>query len=108
MVPPTVDLVQLAPLGCGMQTGAGSVLNVAKPSPSQPIVIAGLGGVGHAALFAALSLSLETIIVVDVNEKRLEQVDTAALDVMMFLTLCSGQSVRCHPCFESDQGRCPR
>lgn len=42
-----------APIGCGIQTGAGTVLNVLKPTKEQSIVIFGLGSVGLSALMAA-------------------------------------------------------
>ena len=36
-VDPSVPLEILAPLGCGMQTGAGSVLNQLRPPPGSSI-----------------------------------------------------------------------
>lgn len=42
-----------APIGCGFQTGAGTVLNVLKPGPEDSIVVFGLGSVGLTALMAA-------------------------------------------------------
>ncbi len=62
----------LGPLGCGFQTGAGTVLNVLKPKAGQSIVIFGMGSVGLAALMAAKSAGCSTIIAVDMNEARLE------------------------------------
>ena len=44
------DLQLFSPLGCGIQTGAGSILNVAKPVKSDRVMICGLGGVGLSAL----------------------------------------------------------
>jgi len=38
----------LGPLGCGLQTGAGAVLNVMQPRAGQSIAIYGVGGVGLA------------------------------------------------------------
>src|SRR6201993_1670204 len=35
----------LGPLGCGLQTGAGAVLNVMQPRAGQGIAIYGVGGV---------------------------------------------------------------
>ncbi|ORY75306.1 S-glutathione dehydrogenase [Leucosporidium creatinivorum] len=71
-VPAGTDLVQLAPLGCGLQTGAGAVINKLAPSSSSSILITGLGAVGFGALFAAAHLKLETIVVVDIVPSRLE------------------------------------
>ncbi len=51
-------------LGCALLTGAGMVLNEARPEPGQVLLINGLGGVGLSALFAALSCD-STIVVSD-------------------------------------------
>ncbi|KAM0792061.1 hypothetical protein ACM66B_004767 [Microbotryomycetes sp. NB124-2] len=72
-VPKGSDLKALAPLGCGLQTGAGGILNVLKPTKDDTVLITGLGAVGMGALFAAASLGVERIIVVDVVDSRLEQ-----------------------------------
>jgi Zn-dependent alcohol dehydrogenase len=44
------DLKLLAPLGCGFQTGSGTVINVANAGPEDAIAIVGIGGVGMAAV----------------------------------------------------------
>lgn len=44
------DLKLFAPLGCGLQTGAGSVLNVAKATKEDSVMVLGLGGVGLSAV----------------------------------------------------------
>ncbi|KAK4048776.1 hypothetical protein OIV83_004542 [Microbotryomycetes sp. JL201] len=72
-VPKGSDLKALAPLGCGLQTGAGGILNVLKPAKTDTVLITGLGAVGMGALFAAVALGVERIIVVDVVDSRLEQ-----------------------------------
>lgn len=61
----------LGPLGCGIQTGAGTVLNVLKPQAGESIVVSGVGPVGLAAIMAAKAASCTTIIAVDVHENRL-------------------------------------
>src|SRR5258708_20000533 len=43
----------LGPLGCGLQTGAGAVLNVMQPQAGRSIAIYGVGGVGLAGMMAA-------------------------------------------------------
>lgn len=43
----------LGPLGCGIQTGAGSVLNEMRLAPGQSIAVFGAGAVGLAAVMAA-------------------------------------------------------
>ncbi|KAL0942757.1 putative alcohol dehydrogenase [Colletotrichum truncatum] len=61
-----------APLGCGLQTGAGTVLNIIKPGKQDSIVIFGLGSVGIAALLAARYLEVGQIIAVDIVPERLK------------------------------------
>jgi Zn-dependent alcohol dehydrogenase len=49
------ELKLFAPLGCGIQTGAGTVDNLAGASPKDAVVILGLGGVGLAAIMVSYS-----------------------------------------------------
>jgi aryl-alcohol dehydrogenase len=67
-----LDLSQLAPLGCSVQTGVGAVLNVARPEPGSTLVIFGAGGVGLVAVMAAMLTPAARIVAVDVNTARLE------------------------------------
>lgn len=67
-----VDLKLLGPLGCGLQTGAGTVLNELRPQPGDGIVIFGTGTVGLAAIMAAKVAHCNPIIAVDVVPSRLE------------------------------------
>ena len=62
----------LAPFGCGIQTGAGAVMNVIRPRPADALVVSGLGGVGMAAVMAAKVVGCQTIIAVDPNTARLD------------------------------------
>lgn len=66
------DLALLAPLGCGVQTGAGAVLNILRPEPGSVLVIFGAGAVGLAAAMAARLTGAEHIVVVDIVPSRLE------------------------------------
>ncbi|KAI8228095.1 Aryl-alcohol dehydrogenase [Colletotrichum sp. SAR 10_86] len=66
------DLRILAPLGCGLQTGSGTVINVAKAGPEDCVTIAGMGGVGLAAVIAAKNQGCKAIIGIDRLESRLE------------------------------------
>ena len=68
-----LPLELLGPLGCGIQTGAGAVLNTLQPEPGSSIVIFGVGSVGLAALLAAVAADCATIIAVDIQQSRLEQ-----------------------------------
>lgn len=62
----------LCPLGCGIQTGAGTVANIFGMRPGQSLVVFGTGGVGMAAIMMARALGAATVIAVDVIEKRLD------------------------------------
>lgn len=62
----------LAPLGCGIITGAGTVLNVLDVRPGTSVAIFGVGSVGLAALLAAKAAGAESIIAVDLHPARLE------------------------------------
>src|SRR5881275_3538810 len=61
----------LGPLGCGLQTGAGAVLNVMQPCEGQSLVVFGVGGVGLAGLMAAKIAGCDPIIAVDRLPARL-------------------------------------
>lgn len=67
-----VDLGLLAPLGCGIQTGAGAVINALKPGVEDSIVIFGTGTVGLSAIMAAAVSGVKRIIAVDILDSRLE------------------------------------
>ena len=71
-VPQDVPLEILGPLGCGIQTGAGTVLNVLNPKAGESLVVFGVGPVGLAGLMAAKAAGCTTIIAVDVHDNRLE------------------------------------
>jgi len=66
-----LPLTLLAPLGCGLQTGAGTVLNSLAVRPGQSIAIFGTGAVGLAAVMAAAVAGAGFIIGVDLNPPRL-------------------------------------
>ncbi len=62
----------LAPLGCGIQTGAGTVMNTLKVQRGASIAIFGTGAVGLAAVMAARIVGANPIIGVDINPSRLK------------------------------------
>ena len=66
-----VPLELLGPLGCGVQTGAGAVLNVLTPEPGDSLVVFGCGAVGLSAVMAAALAGCDPIIGVDVDARRL-------------------------------------
>ncbi len=61
----------LGPLGCGIQTGAGAILNVLKPQMGESVVVFGTGAVGMAGLMAAKAVGATTVIAVDRVPERL-------------------------------------
>lgn len=72
VVPRTLDLALAAPLGCGVQTGAGAVLNVLRPREGSTLLVLGLGGVGLAALMVAKATGVEKVVAVDPVASRRE------------------------------------
>src|SRR5690606_32560684 len=66
-----LPLERLAPIGCGLMTGAGAVLRSMKVRAGLPIAVFGTGTVGIAAIMAAKIAGANPIIAVDVNDTRL-------------------------------------
>lgn len=66
-----VDLSLLGPLGCGIQTGAGTVLNRLKPKFGTSIAVYGCGAVGLSAIMAARITNCRQIFAIDVHDSRL-------------------------------------
>jgi aryl-alcohol dehydrogenase len=67
-----LPLELLAPLGCGLQTGAGTVMNSLKVSRKRSIAVFGTGAVGLAAVMASRLVGAGPIIGVDLKAKRLK------------------------------------
>ncbi len=70
--PKDLDLALLAPLGCGLQTGAGTVMNSLKVPKGASIAVFGTGSVGLAAVMAASIVGAGPIIAIDKNPRRLD------------------------------------
>jgi aryl-alcohol dehydrogenase len=66
------ELARLCSLGCGVQTGAGAVLNRLRPEKGSSIAVFGCGGVGMSAVMGAAIAGCGTIVAVDVAPSRLE------------------------------------
>ncbi|MGX7896572.1 NAD(P)-dependent alcohol dehydrogenase [Tsuneonella sp. HG222] len=66
-----LPLERLAPLGCGLMTGAGAVLRSMEVRAGMPIAIFGTGTVGLAAVMAARIAGASPIIAVDMHDARL-------------------------------------
>jgi len=71
-VDPALPLELLGPLGCGMQTGAGSILRALDVQPGSAVAVFGAGAVGLAAVMAAVVAGAATIIAVDLQQHRLD------------------------------------
>ncbi|MFB4301289.1 NAD(P)-dependent alcohol dehydrogenase [Actinomadura sp. NTSP31] len=74
VVPVTKDvpLEKLGPLGCGVQTGAASVLISLGVRAGDGIAVFGAGAVGLSAVMAARVAGATTIVAVDLNDARLD------------------------------------
>ncbi|MBI2964482.1 MAG: NAD(P)-dependent alcohol dehydrogenase [Deltaproteobacteria bacterium] len=68
----SLPLELLGPLGCGVQTGAGSVLLVLRVHAGSSIAVYGAGAVGLSAVMAARVAGATTIVAVDLHPARLE------------------------------------
>src|ERR1700681_3747588 len=71
VVPKELPFAQAALLGCGVVTGAGSVLNTANVSAGDTVVIVGAGGVGLNAVSGARIAGASRIVVIDIQLKWL-------------------------------------
>jgi len=71
-VDPALDLARLGPLGCGIQTGAGAVMNTLGVEAGSSLVVTGAGALGLSAVMAAKVVGAGTIVAVDRHPNRLE------------------------------------
>ena len=96
----------LCTLGCGIQTGAGTVLNILKPKIGASIVVFGVGSVGLAAIMAAANFTPATIIIaVDIIDEKLDMakslgathtINSTGKDVVeMIKDITNGEGVDC-------------
>ena len=66
----SLPLELLGPLGCGVQTGAGAVINSLAMRAGQSLAIFGGGAVGLSALLGAKAVDAGKVFVVEPNAKR--------------------------------------
>lgn len=86
-----LPLALLAPLGCGIQTGAGTVLETLKLRASQSIAILGAGAVGLSAVMAARIAGAGRIALLDRHAHRLEiGRDLGAHDIVTEISALAG------------------
>ncbi|WP_404476899.1 NAD(P)-dependent alcohol dehydrogenase [Novosphingobium sp. BL-52-GroH] len=64
------DLTMAAPLGCGIQTGAGAVMRSLAAQAGRAIAVFGAGSVGLSAVMGAVLAGCDPIIVVEPVEAR--------------------------------------
>ena len=69
--PADIPLERLAPLGCGIQTGSGAVMNSLKMGEGQSIAVFGVGSVGLSAVMAAKAVGAGRVIAIDIVPQRL-------------------------------------
>ena len=69
-VPAEAPLALLGPLGCGIMTGAGAVMNALKLRPGESLLVTGGGPVGLSAVMAAAAIGAGAIIVSDPLQSR--------------------------------------
>jgi len=67
-----VSLAQLAPIGCGIQTGAGTVYNSLRVQAGSRLAVIGTGAVGMAAIMAARHAGAKAIVAIDLSRARLD------------------------------------
>lgn len=70
---PEIPMAQACILGCGVMTGVGSVLNIARPAPGDTIAIVGCGGVGLSVVQGARLAGVKKIIAIDVRQESLDR-----------------------------------
>jgi aryl-alcohol dehydrogenase len=75
VVPDDAPLELLGPLGCGIQTGAGAVINSLDPQAGSSIVIMGAGSVGLSGLLGANLKGCGEKVVVDLRSNRLDKAE---------------------------------
>lgn len=72
-IDPAAPLDKVCVLSCGISTGLGAAINVAKPKKGSSVAVFGLGAVGLAAAEGARISGASRIIGVDLNASRFEQ-----------------------------------
>jgi aryl-alcohol dehydrogenase len=97
-----LPLEVLAPLGCGVQTGAGTVMNSLRVSNGESIAVFGTGAVGLSSIMAARLVGAAPVIGVDVRPGRLRlalklgatyTIDNRRRDVAAGITAITGRGV---------------
>jgi aryl-alcohol dehydrogenase len=67
-----LPLELMGPLGCGLTTGFGTVVNALRPPAGSTVAVFGVGTVGLAAIMGAAAAGCTRVIAVDVRRARLD------------------------------------
>ncbi len=101
-VPTDVPLELLGPLACGIQTGAGAVMNALLVGSGASFAVFGTGSVGLSAIMAARVVGAGTVIAVDIDKRRLavaetlgatHTIDSASLDATAEIMQITGSGL---------------
>jgi NDMA-dependent alcohol dehydrogenase len=71
-IPTEMPLDRACLIGCGVMTGVGAAMNVARVQPGSSVVVFGCGGVGLNVIQGARLANAATIVAVDLNPRKLE------------------------------------
>jgi S-(hydroxymethyl)mycothiol dehydrogenase len=71
-VDPSARAAAVGLLGCGVMAGLGAALNTGNVSRGKSVAVIGCGGVGAAAIAGSALAGAETIIGVDIDDRKLE------------------------------------
>jgi aryl-alcohol dehydrogenase len=97
-----VSLDVAAALGCGVATGAGTVLNALRPAVGSSVAVFGAGAVGLSAVMAAAAAGCATVVAVEARPNRLQlarelgathTLDVRSIDVLEALRDIGGGSI---------------
>jgi aryl-alcohol dehydrogenase len=70
VIPGDLPIAVMGPLGCGVQTGAGAIINSLKCHADSSLLITGGGSLGLSAVLAAVIRGCSKIIVVEPHQSR--------------------------------------
>ncbi len=71
-IPDDIPLDRACLIGCGVMTGVGAAMHIARVSMGSSVVVFGAGAVGLNVVQGASLLRADVIVAVDVSEQRLE------------------------------------
>jgi S-(hydroxymethyl)glutathione dehydrogenase/alcohol dehydrogenase len=75
-IDPSVPADKASLVGCAVMTGVGAALNTAKVAPGSSVAVLGAGGIGLNVIQGAALAGAETIIAIDMEDKKLEFAQT--------------------------------